>query len=101
MADICLNVKFGMNAVNISFPFFIFAGNQNLKITINENSTLQMLREELKKQTGILPENQKITFRGIMKENEKTLKELKVGDGRHLFLLNYCKAIFTNLFGLI
>lgn len=48
---------------------------------MNENSTLQMLREELKKETGILPENQKITFRGIMKDNEKSLKDLKVGDG--------------------
>ena len=56
-------------------------GNQNLKITMNENSTLQMLREQLQKETGILPENQKITFRGIMKDNEKSLKELKVGDG--------------------
>jgi hypothetical protein len=46
---------------------------------------VQALRLELHKVTTILPAAQKITFRGLIKENDKTLKELKIGEGAHPF----------------
>jgi hypothetical protein len=81
--------------INVHVKF----GTQNLKIPISESirlitflapfsrlsqildATVEALREELHKLTSIQPAAQKITYRGLIKENDKTLKELKIGEG--------------------
>jgi len=74
-------------SVRQQISFSVKFGNQVYSIVMDASATLQSLRDELHRLTGILPACQKITYKGIMKDDALTLKELKVVNGAKLMML--------------
>eukprot|EP01126_Amoeba_proteus_P026409 TRINITY_DN2614_c0_g1_i4.p1 TRINITY_DN2614_c0_g1~~TRINITY_DN2614_c0_g1_i4.p1 ORF type:complete len:230 (+),score=49.97 TRINITY_DN2614_c0_g1_i4:71-691(+) len=61
-------------------------GTKLLKLNVDPTITLMEFRQQLHKETDVLPVMQKLMFRTLLKDEDKTLQELKISNNSRLML---------------
>ena len=70
-----------------TFSLVVKYGKETINLDIPSSATLLKLQQELHAKTDIAPALQKIIFKGALKDDEKSLKDLGLKSGAKLMLV--------------
>eukprot|EP00027_Filamoeba_sp_ATCC50430_P006244 CAMPEP_0168558700 /NCGR_PEP_ID=MMETSP0413-20121227/10115_1 /TAXON_ID=136452 /ORGANISM="Filamoeba nolandi, Strain NC-AS-23-1" /LENGTH=253 /DNA_ID=CAMNT_0008589849 /DNA_START=19 /DNA_END=780 /DNA_ORIENTATION=+ len=70
-----------------SLKFVINFKKQNFDIACEPTETLGAVRQKIALQTGVAPGLQKLMFKGMLKDDNKTMQELGIKDGTKIMLI--------------